>query len=58
MRITCPNCGSTAQIELLWTDRDSYSTKHQKVYECGCGVQFEATYELTTKKVLSEQEKL
>ena len=46
MKLKCPKCGSTAQIELVWADRESYSTRHYKEYECGCGCHFEAVFVL------------
>lgn len=51
-RIKCPNCGSTSQPELVWEDRDSYSTKKIKEYICGCGCKFEAIFELKETKIL------
>lgn len=51
-RVKCPNCGSTAQVVLVWEDRDSYSTKKVKEYICGCGCQFEAIFELKETKIL------
>lgn len=53
-RIKCPNCGSTAQVELVWADRSSYSTTHTKEYECGCGCHFEVIFEVKTIKILKE----
>lgn len=51
-RIKCPNCGSTAQVELVWADRSSYSTTHTKEYECGCGCHFEVIFEVKTTNIL------
>lgn len=53
-RIKCPNCGSTAQVELVWEDRSSYDTKKVKEYVCGCGCNFEAIFTLTETKILEE----
>lgn len=53
-RIKCPNCGSTAQVELVWEDRSSYDTKKVKEYVCGCGCHFEAVFTLTETKILEE----
>ena len=55
MRIKCPNCGSTAQIELVWEDRDSYSTTKTKEYICGCGCRFEVIFEAKTTNILAEE---
>lgn len=54
-RIKCPNCGSTAQIELVWEDRDSYSTKKTKEYICGCGCRFEVIFEAREVNILKEE---
>ena len=54
--IKCPNCGSTAQIELVWEDRDSYEIKKVKEYECGCGCHFEVIFRATEINVLSEED--
>lgn len=54
-RIKCPNCGSTAQVELVWAERDSYSTKEIREYICGCGCHFEAIFELKETKILTEE---
>lgn len=54
-RIKCPNCGSTAQVKLVWEDRDGYGTKKVKEYECGCGCKFEAIFELAKTKILEEK---
>ena len=51
-RIKCPNCGSTAQVELTWVGRDSYDNEHYREYVCGCGCTFEATFTLTNTKIL------
>ncbi len=53
-RIKCPNCGSTAQPELVWEDRDSYGTKKIKEYICGCGCNFEVIFEATKVNILKE----
>ena len=55
-RIKCPNCGSTAQIELVWEDRDSYSTKKTKEYICGCGCRFEVIFEAKEVNILKEEQ--
>ncbi len=54
-RIQCPNCGGTApQIELMWEDRDSYSTTKTKEYICDCGCHFEAIFEVKKINILTE----
>ena len=53
--VKCPNCGSIAQLEMVWEDRDSYSTKKTKEYVCGCGCYFEAIFTLTETKILEKK---
>lgn len=50
--IKCPNCGSTAQVSLVWMDEDGYTNEHYREYICGCGCVFEATFTLTETKIL------
>ena len=38
--IKCPNCGSTAQVKLLWTDHYTFSHSIE-VWECECGCRVE-----------------
>lgn len=51
-RIKCPNCGSTAQVELVKEDYSIYEAKKVREYNCGCGCTFEATFTLTNTKIL------
>lgn len=55
MRIKCPSCGSTAQVELVYSDRNGYSTKRIDEYICGCGCHFEVTFEVTEVRIVKEQ---
>ena len=55
MRIKCPNCGSTAQIELTYMDHRSYDTQKTDEYICGCGCHFEVTFEVIEIRVLKEE---
>lgn len=43
--IKCPNCGSTAQPEVIATDyiEDGWTINRITTYQCGCGCQFEAS---------------
>jgi hypothetical protein len=54
-RVKCPNCGSTAQPKLIWEDRDSYSTKKIKEYQCGCGCVFEVIFEAKKINILEQK---
>lgn len=51
-RVKCPNCGSTAQPELVWEDHYSYSLRKTKEYICGCGCHFEVIFEATKVNIL------
>ena len=52
MRIKCPKCGSSSQVELTWEDSDNYSTTYTKEYECGCGCHFEVTFKAVEVEVV------
>ena len=40
MRIACPNCGSTAQVRIVWQPNSFYGEETQIEYQCGCGCHF------------------
>jgi hypothetical protein len=50
-RIKCPNCGSTAQVELVWDENSHYSIKQTKEYVCGCGCEFEVEFKAIKIKI-------
>ena len=50
--IRCPNCGSSAQIKVVWSDGENCCSSHYKEYECGCGCVFGVTFEATEPKVI------
>ena len=55
----CPNCGSSAQVRLVWHDEallTHYLHNEYKEYKCGCGCRFMVTYELVDVKVLKNDE--
>ena len=52
----CPNCGSTAQVRLVWQDLGLLFQQHCKKFKCGCGCRFVAIYELTDIKVLNKDD--
>jgi sarcosine oxidase delta subunit len=56
MRIKCPNCGSSAQIELTYMDHRSYDTQKTDEYICGCGCHFEVTFEVAEVKVIKNEQ--
>lgn len=45
----CPNCGSTAQMKLLWIDHYTVSHSTER-WCCGCGCEVE--------RVLKEQQRI
>jgi predicted RNA-binding Zn-ribbon protein involved in translation (DUF1610 family) len=53
--IKCPNCGSTAQVELLWRDNYSRTDYHEYDYKCGCGCEFEVRFEVVSVKIKEEE---
>lgn len=53
-RIRCPNCGSSAQVKVVWHDKNFYFSEVVADYTCGCGCNFEATFEL--KKIEKTEE--
>ena len=55
MMIRCPNCGSGAQVKLVWVDSDMYTT-HYKQYTCGCGCDFVVTFEVTKIQIIPKEE--
>jgi DNA-directed RNA polymerase subunit RPC12/RpoP len=48
----CPNCGSSAQVRLVWQDKDLLTRRHYMEFKCGCGSRFMATYELIDIEVI------
>lgn len=42
--ISCPNCGSTAQIKCIYTDGEAPTEEKYVAYRCGCGCSFLVTY--------------
>jgi hypothetical protein len=50
----CPVCGSTAQVRLVWQDKDLLTHYHYKEFKCGCGCHFMVTYELVEVKILKD----
>lgn len=47
--IQCPNCGSSAQMKLLWTDHYTFSHSTER-WRCGCGCD--------VRRVLKEQHRI
>jgi hypothetical protein len=51
-RIKCPNCGSTAQPELVYLDSTSNNRDKKDDYICGCGCRFTAHFALIRTEIL------
>ena len=51
-RITCPNCGSGAQAELVYLDSTSNHRDKKDDYICGCGCRFTAHFALIRTEIL------
>ena len=47
--VQCPNCGSTAQMKLLWTDHYTFSHSTER-WGCSCGCAVE--------RILKEQQRV
>ena len=47
--MTCPNCGSSAQIRIVWRDDEEYTNTLYREYVCGCGCHFTAVFECKEK---------
>ena len=54
-RIKCPKCGSTAQVELVYSDTSSYWSERIDDYECGCGCHFSAIFHLHELKICGDE---
>ena len=54
----CPNCGSSAQVRLVWENENMLTRHHYKEFKCGCGCQFTImiTYELVDIKIMENDE--
>lgn len=52
--IKCPNCGSTAQVELMWCDNYSRTDHHEYEYKCECGCEFEVRFEVASIRIKEE----
>ena len=55
MRIKCPRCGSTAQVECIYLDTRSETQKTDD-YACRCGCVFSVTYEVCSVDIQDEGE--
>ena len=55
MRIKCPKCGSTAQVECIYLDTRSETQKTDD-YACRCGCVFSVTYEVCSVDIQNEGE--
>ena len=51
-RIKCPNCGSSAQPELVYQDNTSNHRDKKDDYVCGCGCRFRAHFTFVKAEIL------
>ena len=56
MRIACPNCGSTAQVEVVWQPNNFYGEETQIEYLCGCGCHFVGYFKLDAIMIIGGNE--
>ena len=56
MRIKCPNCGSTAQVELVKKEWDDYTATPMNEYICGCGCRFRLKFSVLSVETLEIEE--
>lgn len=56
MRIACPNCGSTAQVEVVWCPNSFYGDETQVEYLCGCGCHFVGYFKLDSIMIMGGNE--
>lgn len=52
--IRCPNCGSSAQVEVL-DHSNNYDENPKTDFLCGCGCHFEITYQVKKIEILQIQ---
>lgn len=53
--LRCPNCGSTAQLRLMWRDEEAPTRHIYKEYRCGCGTEFQVEYSVSQVKILNDE---
>ena len=56
MRIACPNCGSIAQVNVVWQPVSFYGDEIQIEYRCGCGCRFVGYFKLDAIMIIGEDE--
>ena len=56
MRIACPNCGSTAQVEVVWHPNSFYGDETQIEYRCGCSCHFVGYFKLDAIMIIGGNE--
>lgn len=55
-RIKCPNCGSSAQLECVYLDTDSYDTEKTDDFVCGCGCVFSVTFKVVSVDIQNQED--
>lgn len=56
MIIACPNCGSTAQVRIVWQLNCFNGDETQIEYRCGCGCHFVGYFKLDAVMIMGGNE--
>lgn len=56
MKIACPNCGSTAQVRIVWQPNNFYGDENLIKYKCGCGCCFVGYFKLDAIMIMGGNE--
>lgn len=56
MKIACPNCGSTAQVRIVWQPSNFYGDEFLIEYQCGCGCRFFGYFKLDEIMIMGGNE--
>lgn len=56
MKIACPNCGSTAQVRIVWQPNNFCEGENPIEYKCGCGCHFVGYFKLDAIMIMGGNE--
>ncbi len=56
MKFACPNCGSTAQVRIVWQPNNFYGKEAPIEYRCECGCHFVAYFKLNSVMIIGGNE--
>ena len=54
--ISCPNCGSTAQVRNIDSNVDKFQAEFE--YKCGCGHHWVDIYKINTVQPIKDKERV